>query len=1040
MPNLLWVDDDAPDRFRYEEVVLREDYDWHVTWCQHVDGAASHLTDRTFDAVVLDQMLPLTADSNAVGYWGGYALLHWMRESGGRAPGLPSEHEEILRNRRPHPSNSQTRVCIISAFDDIQVKTAIRAISPKIDIFPKAAEHEEPRALPRVPLRRESRVTEASPVIDLVRVFLAPSGDVSDTATRLVCALRQFFVAHHAYVVITERRSDGDAAVAGAYATTLRGNPASLPEIDCQRRFECIRKSLSWPSRDLDLSHLQWTIGVQNAETPILLGLQGRDSRDAGFAVWGQLHVQPANFDFARTRAEKFERDVDHMSLLLSAIDAVHSRERAENEQQRLEQARERLNNLLIAADPNMSRNLSAINAVLGELAATHELATRSDLREQALRVAKLALNRVQQGQHSCAEPDVSAIGQNLRLLAQKLGGDNTRCGPSDELEYIAHCVVPHSEGVWEPRRDEPKFKALQLLALASRCMQATSSRDPSAVVAQRLQDFSRAVCEHLPSLLHEWAKDGEPRANRVMMRSATAVQTWLRLWFVFDVADLYRAGGIAASLALEPERREMFYAITRTIHECLRTQLYFSSPGFEGQHALTTQALRVLVQHHARWRSRVPHEVELAAHLEDIDANRQGQIDAEGHLEHVLDVYIGGYFLANLHIGTSGSEPSKCNRAAIHVAGQVELGPSPKAMTDYLTAYALAALFHDSGMMLFPILPPVDRGLTSSDDSVSRALARVRNTVTDAGRTLVDMCLRELEIQGCLDQTQTPEFAAWVDRQRENGEPDHALLSGWYLLTSCTRAGSLRPEVIRAAVRATVLHGALGVSIDSCENPVAAMLVVCDEIFDWRPARRQRPDVELRSALAANVIHGRGRPSRGRARHFGIAGIWAHSDQPGKLVVGLDPGERAANGNGGAQPSWPNIVIGLRSQNDLDASVIEHWLRSAQNIGRIRHSGAGWGPSVTLESEVPPRLMKLGKTTRTLLNETVQRTRLSIRGRLQHWLETALFSDFDSNQVRIEAVQLIALNRPLANDDIAAHLPELVAAASEVLFELERA
>lgn len=57
---------------------------------------------------------------------------------------------------------------------------------------------------------------------------------------------------------------------------------------------------------------------------------------------------------------------------------------------------------------------------------------------------------------------------------------------------------------------------------------------------------------------------------------------------------------------------------------------------------------------------------------------------ETEGHLEHVLDVYIGGYFIANLRIGPVDLDPRAFHRAAVHVAGQVELGPSRKAMSDF--------------------------------------------------------------------------------------------------------------------------------------------------------------------------------------------------------------------------------------------------------------------------------------------------------------------------------------------------------------------
>ncbi|MET0388471.1 MAG: response regulator [Polyangiales bacterium] len=142
MPDLLWVDDDGPHRFKYEEVVLREDHGWQITWSRSIEGAIDALATRRFDAIVLDQMLPLADDSAAAGYWGGYALLHWLKGCKEPTPQPPPEHARRFVGKTPHPGNAEARVCIVSAFEDLTVQKAIRTVCPQIAIFPKPLELE----------------------------------------------------------------------------------------------------------------------------------------------------------------------------------------------------------------------------------------------------------------------------------------------------------------------------------------------------------------------------------------------------------------------------------------------------------------------------------------------------------------------------------------------------------------------------------------------------------------------------------------------------------------------------------------------------------------------------------------------------------------------------------------------------------------------------------------------------------------------------------------------------------------------------------
>jgi hypothetical protein len=233
--------------------------------------------------------------------------------------------------------------------------------------------------------------------------------------------------------------------------------------------------------------------------------------------------------------------------------------------------------------------------------------------------------------------------------------------------------------------------------------------------------------------------------------------------------------------------------------------------------------------------------------------------------------------------------------------------------------------------------------------------------------------------------------------------------------------------------VRATLLHGALGVRVDSSESPVAALLIVCDELCDWQPTRHSRNSTSdrARSINDRTIVAA---PKRGRASQVGIAGLWFQG-KDGPLRSGLDPGKRMDEEGPTALRKWPEVVVRLHSPRDLDGAAFEIWLRTAQNVGRIHSNGAGWGPTFTLVNEVPGRLKALQHTTPSLLAEISARSRGVIRGRLQRWLESATLSADD----KTESVCAGELSRQFTPDDIAYYMPELLDTALEVIEELER-
>lgn len=124
---LLWTDDDPPGRFEYEAFIL-EDEGWEIRWAPDVTAAAIALSKDSFDAMILDQMLPYEALRKGDPLWGGCLLLRWLR---GKAPppNVSLDPTGPLTRLTPGADNRDIPVVVVSAFHDPKVEAAMRDAS-----------------------------------------------------------------------------------------------------------------------------------------------------------------------------------------------------------------------------------------------------------------------------------------------------------------------------------------------------------------------------------------------------------------------------------------------------------------------------------------------------------------------------------------------------------------------------------------------------------------------------------------------------------------------------------------------------------------------------------------------------------------------------------------------------------------------------------------------------------------------------------------------------------------------------------------------
>jgi CheY-like chemotaxis protein len=137
--SLLWIDDDAPERFMYENFVLSQN-GWEITWATSAEAGAEALRDRPFKVVILDQMLPWS--TNGLGrdlaeVWAGCLLLAWLRDKRRPSKAPPREAFERLYTMNPLGANRTVPVILGSAYYDDEIMASLFEIEPQLPQVPK---------------------------------------------------------------------------------------------------------------------------------------------------------------------------------------------------------------------------------------------------------------------------------------------------------------------------------------------------------------------------------------------------------------------------------------------------------------------------------------------------------------------------------------------------------------------------------------------------------------------------------------------------------------------------------------------------------------------------------------------------------------------------------------------------------------------------------------------------------------------------------------------------------------------------------------
>lgn len=536
-----------------------------------------------------------------------------------------------------------------------------------------------------------------------------------------------------------------------------------------------------------------------------------------------------------------------------------------------------------------------------------------------------------------------------------------------------------------------------------------------------------------LPSILAMWTTEPKPgprRRNRDPFR-VEAVRNWLQLWFAWHLLgpELVEP----PSRGLRSEAWQLRCSLALIMRECLRQKLHGGEPGYVDRPEWTLDALQALVDHHVRQEIDLDREHDIRGHLALVGdhAHPRGARFAEGHLQHVLDIYLTGHFLLSADV--DGLSDARSPRASV-----IDLLASPEGhrasareRRDLLAAWSLASLYHDVGLTLFPEFRPPHDVVARQDRSVADGMARIRGALVEAGSELARTARQELLDAGIYDTDSAPGLARWIDRQVEEGRPDHALTGAWYLLRATNLVDGLRDEVAHAAARAVLLHGAPGEPIQVTRDPVSALLVLCDELFDWQPGGpTDSAHQEGRAPRRSRTASLRFPDLRVTVTDGLVPSLQATLEVPPDAIV-LSPG---------TAPCWPRVEVTHVHPALLGDHVFPIWISVAQNIGRLKPSAQGFGPVIEVRGQVPGRVHRTAESTAGLLETVLLGIHSPWRARLQVWLDHALdapvgdLEDPDDGGPPVEWRLIYPFPRPIARDDLRRYFGELRRVAGHVL------
>lgn len=459
--------------------------------------------------------------------------------------------------------------------------------------------------------------------------------------------------------------------------------------------------------------------------------------------------------------------------------------------------------------------------------------------------------------------------------------------------------------------------------------------------------------------------------------------RTWLMLWFVSTIlARMRAANGSSPATLLFPER-ELRVQVAHVLCETVRHEWLGDEPDYAFLARPYAEALRGLVEYHAHVVLDVPLEFELHHALHELTreiTEARGAVHA-GQLLHVLDVYIGGQFLLAVRMGAeddsqSGAASRLLPTLADRIVGSRAVDGVAARARECRQAYAVAAVFHDIGHLLFVADAGGDNGLSRGDPELHADVAHAAGSLRDIAGHWARRAVAELATPHFVSEVEDAELADWLKAAARDANPEHGILGAYYLARVTRDLASQHGELRRRAVRAVLLHGASSAPVDVVRDPVAAVLLLCNELFDWDATRAR---VASRASVS-HWFHAMGadvpayEPRHRRLWLHGIKLTYPFKEGIGQVVAEV--------------PGCLQVCMDLQPPERLDVATHAVWLVKAWRLARlVPRAHHAWEPELEIRSQVRDDLLSLGLDTYTLLERLVPELPPPFRADLVRWL-----------------------------------------------------
>lgn len=487
--------------------------------------------------------------------------------------------------------------------------------------------------------------------------------------------------------------------------------------------------------------------------------------------------------------------------------------------------------------------------------------------------------------------------------------------------------------------------------------------------------------CFALPAILNHQRSKQKGTGTRTAILSC-----WLRLWFC---AELWHSIDEKEESRNSDERWRLYADLTYVARESLRGMLYGNRAEFRFQPVALASALRTMVEQHAVWVLRLPQALELWGILREIGSISLGggPLYASGHLQHVLEMYISGMWLSAIKVKCRNMPAIDGASMCQVLAGAGAWKPAEGKQQDFQKAFGLAVLLHDIGTLFFPFWPRRAEDLAQIDGPARKRLSAIRSVLDQNVEQLLTTCERELVEAGIYDPAKEPKVHEWIEDCIDRGQADHSVLGAWYLVRVAKNSPGLQNSVVRQAARAILFHGINTQRIRIDEDPVAALLVFCDELIVWRQSHE--PPASSGPGRYVYSMSSEQRPQESIFRDLclpGLEGSLVGSHGSKRLVFTFDVETNQATVSEGLQDgTWPIVKASLQQPDRLPTAVYKLWLLTSQNLGRIVPlSHIRFGPVLDVSSMVPSRHRL---SIRKIFVRVVPRAGLNLRPCLQRWL-----------------------------------------------------